>query len=67
MKRKEREIPAPGTKFVKKRKGKVYEMTVENVDGRIKYVVSGHEFSSPSGAAKFITQSEVNGWRFWGI
>jgi hypothetical protein len=42
------------------------QTAVVNSDGTIK--ISGEKvFYSPSGAAKSITDSSINGWRFWKV
>ena len=63
--RKDRTNPRAGREFVKTFKGKIYKLKVIKVDGRIAYELGNIVFSSPSAAAKSITNTEVNGWDFW--
>lgn len=58
-------LPKVGTRFVHKSKDKIHEMVVINVNGTIKFKVDGIEFDSMSAAAKYITKTEVNGWKYW--
>jgi hypothetical protein len=51
-----------GSDFRTEYKGKVYLGTVK--DGKLE-LSDGHRFSTPSAAAVYITNSNVNGWRFW--
>lgn len=50
-----------GSEFRAEYKGKVYLGVAK--DGKLE--VEGHKFSTPSAAAMHITQTNVNGWRFW--
>lgn len=50
-----------GMKLRKHFKGKLYEATVFN--GFI--LLANKKFTSPSGAAVFVAEGPVNGWRFW--
>jgi hypothetical protein len=50
-----------GTEFRASYKGRVHTGRVEN-DA---LTVNGKKFDSPSAAAMSITDSAVNGWRFW--
>lgn len=50
-----------GTEFRVNYKGVTHVGKVENAA----LVVKGQRFDSPSAAAMSITQSAVNGWRFW--
>ncbi len=50
-----------GTPFKGIYKGQEYSAKVEN--GAL--IFNGKRFKSPSGAAVEITESPVNGWRFW--
>jgi hypothetical protein len=60
-------LPLPGSKFIRSWKGIEYEMTVIKEGNTYEYKVNNELFSSPSGAARFITKQNVNGWRFWKI
>ena len=42
-------------------------MTIVSTPSGIGYEVNGRVFQTPSGAAKSITRTEVNGWGFWRI
>lgn len=50
-----------GSEFKAEYKGKAYLGIAK--DGKLE--VEGHKFSTPSAAAMHITQTNVNGWRFW--
>ncbi len=50
-----------GMKLRKHYKGKLHEAFV--VDGYID--LNNKKFTSPSGAAVYVTKGPVNGWRFW--
>jgi hypothetical protein len=52
----------PGTEFIAEYKGKTYSGVVQ--DGKLE-LSDGHKFSTPSAAAVHITNTNVNGWRFW--
>ena len=51
-----------GTEFTADYKGKTYSGVVK--DGKLE-LSDGHKFSTPSAAAMHVTQTNVNGWRFW--
>jgi hypothetical protein len=51
-----------GTEFMADYKGKTYSGTVK--DGKLE-LSDGHKFSTPSAAAMHLTNTNVNGWRFW--
>jgi hypothetical protein len=65
--RKKRPNPKLGRKFVKEYKHQIYKLKVVKGNGGIGYKLEGIVYSSPSAAAKSITGSEVNGWKFWKI
>jgi hypothetical protein len=65
--RKERTNLKVGCEFIVQYKRKTYKLTVIKTDGRIAYELGGAVFSSLSAAAKSITKTEVNGWKFWKI
>lgn len=50
-----------GTKFKAEYKGQTYFAKAEN--GALVY--DGERYKSPSAAARAVTGSSVNGWRFW--
>jgi hypothetical protein len=64
---KQRPNPKAGSEFVKEYKGKTYKLKVVKVDRGAGFQLRGTIFSSPSSAAKSITKTEINGWRFWKI
>lgn len=67
-KRKSRPLPSVGSTYERLYKGRTLQMTVVTSDsGRVAYQVLGKEFRSPSGAAKAVTGTEINGWEFWNI
>ena len=51
-----------GTEFIADYKGKTFSGVVK--DGKLQ-LSDGHKFSTPSAAAVHITETNVNGWRFW--
>jgi hypothetical protein len=65
--RKQRPNPKVGVEYVREYKRKTYKLKVIRTGGSIVYELAGSVFPSPSAAAKSITNSEVNGWRFWEI
>jgi hypothetical protein len=65
--KKERNTPQVGTTYTKMFKGKPHTMRVVSTDSGISFMVGGNKFPSPTGAAKSITKTDVNGWKFWGI
>ncbi len=63
-KRKPRPQPPIGTECTRRHKGKTFTMTVVSTDGGLGYRVGRKVFSTPTAAAKSITNTEVNGWVF---
>jgi len=51
-----------GSEFIAEYKGTTYSGIVK--DGKLE-LSDGHKFSTPSAAAVHITNTNVNGWRFW--
>jgi Restriction Enzyme Adenine Methylase Associated len=51
-----------GSEFMAEYKGTTYSGIVK--DGKLE-LSDGHKFSTPSAAAVHITNTNVNGWRFW--
>ena len=51
-----------GSEFMADYKGKTYSGVVK--DGKLE-LSNGHRFSTPSAAAVHLTNTNVNGWRFW--
>lgn len=66
-KHKERKAPRPGAQFSKIHKGKTYFMEIVSQGGGTGYKVGQNVYNSPSGAAKSITKTDINGWEFWGL
>lgn len=64
---KQRPKPTAGIEFVKKYNRKTYKLKVVKAEGDIGYELGGKLFTSPSSAAKSLTKTEVNGWKFWNI
>ena len=62
---KERPTPKVGTEFVKEYKGKSYTLRVVKSGDGIGFKLGNTVFTSPSTAAKSITRTEINGWKFW--
>ncbi len=63
--RKHRKLPTAGSSYEHKYKGKVVRMDLARIKDTTVYRVSGIDYSSPSAAAKSITGTETNGWKFW--
>ncbi len=51
-----------GSEFIADHKGKTYSGIVK--DGKLE-LSDGSKFTTPSAAAMHITETNVNGWRFW--
>lgn len=66
-KRKERQLLPIGNTYTRTYKGRTYTMKVVRKNRGIAFSVLGKEFNSPSGAAKSIAKTEVNGWVFWKV
>jgi hypothetical protein len=66
-KRKPRAQPKPGSTFKREYQGKTYSLSVVENNGRVLYRMKGESFSSPSAAAKSLTDHAVNGWVFWAM
>jgi hypothetical protein len=66
-KHKERPTPKVGSRFEKNFSGKSRTLYVVRHEDRICYKMDGEIYASPSAAAKMLTKSEVNGWKFWGM
>lgn len=65
--KKQHKNPQVGMVFEKKFKGKHYKLTVVKNSGVVGFSVASQVFKTPTAAAKQITKTEVNGWKFWGI
>jgi len=65
--RKDHKLPRVGSSFERTYKGKKFRMELIKTKDKLLYRVSGTDYSSPSAAAKSITCSEVNGWKFWNM
>jgi hypothetical protein len=66
-KAKERPSPEIGSEFSKVFKGKTFKLKVVKGANGTGFQLGSKFFTSPSAAAKSITGSETNGWRFWKI
>lgn len=67
-KRIKREMPPKGSTYKKTYKGKRYVLKVDVVDSQTVFKIGSRSYASPSGAAKSINgNTEVNGWKFWGM
>lgn len=64
-KHKERPTPKVGTRYEKRFKGKDHILHVVENEGRVCYKLGREIFASPTAAAKSLTKSEINGWKFW--
>ena len=57
-----------GMQLVAKHKGDTHTAEVVMLDGKPCFKLSdGATYQSPSSAAKAITGTSVNGWRFWSV
>lgn len=66
--KKVRTSPRAGATFKKLYKGRSYTLeVVVSRDNELRYKVGRELYGSPSGAAKAITEREINGWKFWGM
>ncbi len=59
--------PKKGEVFTKVYKNKEFRMEVIEHNGKIGYKVQNKIYPSPTGAAKSITKTDVNGWKFWNM
>ena len=66
-KRKKRCTPKVGTNYTRQFKNRTYTMNVVRAADGVAYAVGKKTFKTPTGAAKSITGSEVNGWEFWNM
>jgi hypothetical protein len=62
---KDRKPPKVGVTFVRTFNHRKYQLKVVSTPHGIGYDVGGQVFKSPSGAAKSITKTSINGWVFW--
>jgi hypothetical protein len=62
---KSRPKPSIGSKFEKTFKGNLYTLEVVKGAKDVAFKLDGVTYATPSAAAKSITMSAVNGWRFW--
>ena len=65
--RKAHTLPKVGDTFKRTFKQVQYTMKVVKEEKRIGYKVGNSVYRSPSAAAKSVTQTAVNGWKFWHI
>ena len=65
--RKNHKLPRVGSSFERKYKGKVFRMELMRIKDKLVYRVAETDYYSPSAAAKSITGTEVNGWKFWNM
>lgn len=65
--RKQHQPPKIGTVYEKSYKGILYRLLVVEIENRVFYKMGRTAFVMPSAAAKSITGTPVNGWRFWKI
>jgi hypothetical protein len=66
-KHKARKPPRIGSVFGKLYRGQRYRLRVIAAGDGIAFEVNKKIFTTPTAAAKSITNNEVNGWRFWHI
>lgn len=60
-------MPSVGSSFIKTYKDKSYTLQVVKSDSGVGYKLGKTVYTSPSAAAKSLTETEVNGWKFWKI
>lgn len=65
--RKAHSLPKVGDTFNRTFKQVQYTMKVVKEEKRIGYEVGNNVYRSPSAAAKSVTRTAVNGWKFWHI
>lgn len=65
--RRAHKLPKVGDTFNRIFKQVQYTMTVVEDGKRIGYKVGKNVYRSPSAAAESVTQTAVNGWKFWRI
>lgn len=65
--KKAHDLPKVGTVFEKRYKKTFHRLTIVKTEGGVGFKVAGKTFRTPTGAAKSITGSDVNGWMWWGI
>ena len=63
--RKKRRLPPVGEQFNREFGKKQYHMTVVKTEQGVGYKVGNKVYTSPSAAAKAITNNSTNGWVFW--
>jgi len=56
-----------GTVYERLYKGKKVQMSVVMTERGLAYRVGDTDFRTPTGAAKSVTGTAVNGWEFWRI
>jgi len=66
-KRLNRKYPKIGNIYSKTYKKKEYKLEIVDYNGKIGFKVNNNIYLTPTGAAKSITNSDVNGWSFWKI
>jgi hypothetical protein len=59
--------PLQGSTFEKEYSGRHYTLKVVESPNGIVYVLNGRTFETPTAAAKSLTNSEINGWKFWNM
>jgi len=62
-----RKNPIPGTVFYKTYKNKEYKLEVIEVNKKICFKLLNKIYNTPTGAARSITNNDINGWKFWKI
>ncbi len=65
--RKVHRLPKVGDTFNRTYKEVQYTMKIVRAGKGIGYEVDTRIYSTPSAAAKSVTQTAVNGWKFWRI
>lgn len=62
-----RTFPAKGAMLLGRYHGKEHRATIVEQDGALRVRLGQDTYRSLSGAARAITGSAINGWRFWNV
>ena len=64
------EFPSVGTVLTRTFKGETFQAKVLSVNpdaGSVTVELKGQSYNTLTAAAKVVTGTEVNGWKFWGL
>lgn len=62
-----RSVPRVGSTYARMYKGRRYVVEVVRTERGLGWQVNGQVYASPSGAARAVTGTAINGWAFWRI